>query len=271
MENNSQQFVDFVENHLNQNCESELIEMTALTGHSVGGAGKSAKDEFYSSYVRCLAYINKEGELTKEEISLFYYLDNTTPLRYLDIEKLTPYTFVVKKLKDKNVFYIVDLKEKATTTLFDEIIKEETAVIEIEEGDSIFTFDRKYGWYEGKVDLENKKIVVLLYPERKTTDATNSLETFRKIKEDFKNFYHKVLDQCSYDLVYIANEWKDEDDTHEITNEEIYNRIDKNHFDIEIRDKKFTIYFEDDDLFWGHTIMYEGNIENNEHKATIAG
>ena len=80
-----------------------------------------------------------------------------------------------------------------------------------------------------------------------------------------------MLDQCSYDLVYIANEWKDEDDTHEITNEEIYNRIDKNHFDIEIRDKKFTIYFEDDDLFWGHTIMYEGNIENNEHKATIAG
>ena len=271
LKNNSQNFVDFVDNYLKENCEEELFEMTVLTGHSVGGAGKSPKDEYYSSYVRCLAYIDREGKLKKEEVSLFYFLENTTPLKYLDIKKLSVYNVLVKKLKDKNIYCIVKLNGKVETTVFDEIIKEETTPLEIEDGENLFEFDRTYGWYAGKVKLEGKRATVLLYPERKTKDATKSLNTFRKIEKDFKNFYHTVLSNCAESMVGMANEWKDEDDTHEITAEEIYRRIDKGCFDIEIRDTKLTIYFEDDDLFLGHTILYEGDIENKTFHTTIAG
>ena len=70
-------------------------------------------------------------------------------------------------------------------------------------------------------------------------------------------------------MVRLANDWC-EDDGHIITDEEIYRRIDGD-FSIEIRDKEYTIYFDDDDLFYGHTIVYNGNIENNEFDTTIAG
>mgnify|MGYP003317061930 CR=1 FL=1 len=96
---------------------------------------------------------------------------------------------------------------------------------EIEDGEKLFEFDRTYGWYAGKVKLEGKRATVLLYPERNTKDATKSLNTFRKIEKDFKNFYHTVLSNCAESMVGMANEWKDEDDTHEITAEEIYRRI----------------------------------------------
>lgn len=110
----------------------------------------------------------------------------------------------------------------------------------------------------------------MLFPETNTTDATELLSTFKKIKNDFKNFYHKVLSQCSKNMVVMANGWREDDDTHEITAEEIYTRIDGD-FGIEIRGKEYTLYFNDDNLFWGHTILYNGNIENNIFDTTIAG
>ena len=69
----------------------------------------------------------------------------------------------------------------------------------------------------------------------------------------------------------LANEWREDGDTHEITAEEIARRIDSDSLDLEIYKKDYTIYFDDDDLFWGHSIVYNGNIETNEFDATIAG
>lgn len=133
-----------------------------------------------------------------------------------------------------------------------------------------FSYDKTLELYEGKVSIGNKNISVMLCPENNTTNATESLNTFKTIENDFKHFYHKVLIQCAKEMVELANDWREEEDTHEITAEEICNRIDGD-FDIEIRGKDYTIYFNDDDLFLGHTIVYNGNIDNNEFDATIAG
>lgn len=266
----SKQFKKFVKTYLKDECEGKNIKITALTGFLIGGACKSKGAEFYSQYIKCLAYIDYNNQLVENEIRLLHFLDNTTPLNHLNLENLTPYNFIVKKVKDKNLYYIIKLKGKSKTNLFNSIIEEQSKPLSIIEDDVTFNYDRTLDWYQGKVVIENKNVSVMLYPETNTTDATESLNTFKQIKKDFKNFYHKVLSQCSKDIRIMANDWREDDDTHEITSEEIYKRIDGD-FEIEIRGKDYTIYFNDDDLFWGHTIVYNGNIENNEFDTTIAG
>ncbi|MBQ3502452.1 MAG: DUF2262 domain-containing protein [Clostridia bacterium] len=265
----SKEFKNYVKTYLKDKCEGKILKITALTGFLIHGAAKLKGDEFYRDNIKCIAYINND-QVSKKEIRLTYFLDNTTPLNNLKLDDLTPYIFEVKKLKDNDVFYVVKVKGKSKTNKFDTIIEEQSKPLVITEEDTTFNYDRTFDWYNGKVNIENKNISIMLYPETNTTDATESLNTFKKIKNDFKNFYHKVLSQCSKDIRVMANDWREDGDTHEITSEEIYKRID-NDFDIEIRGKDYTIYFNDDDLFWGHTILYNGNIENNIFDTTIAG
>ena len=266
----SKQFKNYVKRYLKDECEGNILKITALTGFLIRGASKSKGNEFYSNYIKCIAYIDNRNQIVENEISLLHFLDNTSPLKHLNVEDLTPYTFIVKKIKDKNIYYLIKLKGKSKTNKFDSIIEEQSKPLTIIEDNNTFIYDRTLDWYKGKVVIENKNISVMLSPETNTTDATESLDTFKKIKNHFKNFYHKVLSQCSKDIVALANSWREDDDTHEITSEEIYKRIDSD-FDIEIIGKDYTIYFNEDNLFWGHTILYNGNIENDKFDTTIAG
>lgn len=265
----SKEFKNFVKAFLKNECEGKVFRFTALTGFLIHGAVKLKGDEFYTDNIECIAYIC-DNQLLKKRIRLTYFLDNTTPLNNLKLDDLTPYVFEVKKLKDNDVFYLVKVKGKSKTKEFNAIIEEQSKSLDITEENVTFNYDRTFDSYEGKVIIENKNISVMLYPEANITDVSDSLNTFKKIKNDFKNFYHKVLSQCSNDMKVMANDWRRDGDTHEITPEEIYQRIDGD-FDIEIRGKDYTIYFNDDDLFWGHTILYYGNIENNVFNTTIAG
>ena len=78
-------------------------------------------------------------------------------LKLLKIKALTPYEFIVRKIKGKEFYYIIKVKGKSHTKKFDSIIKENTKVIEIRDGKDVFTYDRRISMYEGKVNIDNKK------------------------------------------------------------------------------------------------------------------
>ena len=133
-----------------------------------------------------------------------------------------------------------------------------------------FSFNKQFSQYDGKFTFNNKKIDITLEPARNSTDASKSIETFKKINADFNSFYKNILTKCAEEIVDLANDWNS-DDEHIITENEIIDRINNNIFCIEINESDFSIYFEDDDLFFGHTIIYYGNIDNDKVSVDIAG
>ena len=264
-------FKKFCNEFLETQCENEITNFTVLTGHYISGAARSKGEEYFSAYIRCLAYANQNNDIIENEIRFMYYLNNDKQLKYLDIKNLSVYNIKCKKVKDKNLYYILNVKN-VKDKRFDKIIQEQLKPITITVNDVLFTFDRRFSQYEGKYVVEDKKIEVSLQPNRNSIDADNSIETFKKINENFISFYENILKKCSKDIVELANEWNDDDECdHEITEQEIFERINKNNIFIEIREKKFTIYMDDDDLFFGHSIVYYGNIENDEFSVDIAG
>lgn len=266
----SKAFKEFIKKYEKENCEGKPFQITVLSGFNVKGAGKSKDYDFYCQHINCLASINK-GKVADGALKFLYFIDNGQSSSFLDIENLTPYDFIVRKIKNKEEYLVIKLKGKSETTLFNSIIEEQSKPLIIKSGSDVFEFHKTYEDYEGKVVIDNKKINVSLYPKSNTTDATESLNTYNKIKNDFKNFYNTILSQCSKNMVSMANEWREEGDTHEITADEIFKRIDSDSFDLEVRNTKYTIYLDDGDLFFGHTIMYKGNIDNEEFSTTIAG
>ena len=263
-------FMQFCNDYLNTQCEGDIITLKVLTGYNLAGAAKSKGQDYYSSSVNCIAYINQSNELVQENITFTYFLLNTAHLQFLHIENLCCYSIKCKKVKDRNLYYIIRLN-KIKEKRFAPIIAEEARPITISVNDTEFKFDKILSWYDGKVELNGYTIDVSLNPETNTLDATTSVETYKKIMEDFDNFYKKVLNRCANELVEGANEWRDEDDSHEITVEEFERRIDTKKLSISISGTSYSFYFDDDNLFWGHTIVYDGNIENDEFSVYIEG
>lgn len=263
-------FKRFCKKYLTEKCDGAVIEITVLTGHNIGGAAKLQDQEYYSSTLKGIAYINEKGELIENDIKFTYYLNNKKPLNILRTKNLSVYCIECKKIKDKDLYYLLKIKS-IQDNRFDEIIKEQLKPI-IKDIDGVsFVFDKVFSQYEGKLNLESKEINITLEPDRDGVDATKSIETYKKIKSDFKNFYDTVLKKCSEGIVQWANDWNNDDDNHEITVSEIEKRIDKKNVVMEINGSDFSVYFDDDDLFYGHTIVYYGNIDDEKYSVDIAG
>ena len=89
-----QRFDSLVNDYLENECESEVFEVTALTDYSINGASKAGKEEFYSRYVTC-THLLKQGQAVQEKFRAFCYVFDTAKI--YKFEDVTPYTLLVKK------------------------------------------------------------------------------------------------------------------------------------------------------------------------------
>lgn len=119
-----------------------------------------------------------------------------------------------------------------------------------------------------------------------TTDEDDVKELLTDAEEFYKNrqeWDRKIREYASKELTELANDWLDaeyydDDDesgeetqtVHEITEEEFARRI--GICDISFDgDGDFSVYYADDDMFAGHTVVVYGNIKTGFDSASIAG
>lgn len=83
----------------------------------------------------------------------------------------------------------------------------------------------------------------------------------------------KAREFASKYLTDNANDWKyseveNEEDFVEITEKEFAERLEINDISL-YNDGNFTIYYADDDMFWGHSVIVDGNIKTGFEEAYI--
>ena len=264
----AKEFKQFCKDYLEKKCEQQTIQFTALSGYNFCGGAKSKGEDYYSATIKCIAYIDEKGEVVEKKVNFTYYLNNKKTLKFIKTKNLTTYKILCKKFKDKDLYYLLKIR-KVRDKRFNNLVSEYLKPITVDIDGLSFSFNKQFSQYDGKFTFNNKKIDITLEPARNSTDATNSIATFKKINADFDTFYKNILTRCAKEIVDLANDWND--DEQEITENEIINRINEKIFCIEINESDFSIYFEDDDLFLGHTIIYYGNIENDKVSVDIAG
>ena len=106
--------------------------------------------------------------------------------------------------------------------------------------------------------------------DNKEDEIIFSVDTTRYLINNFEKIYEKILNETSKDILELANEWNEEENI-KFTEKIIKERIDKNNVYISIRKDDFTVYLDDDYIFFGHSIVYNGNITNNNFYVDIAG
>lgn len=132
------------------------------------------------------------------------------------------------------------------------------------------------GDIEGEVEINGQKIYFGI-----TVDDINDKETvekliskFRKFIADFDKWDKEIRAFSAEKLTDNANDWlqdslEDDEEFVKITKEKFAERMVLN--SIGFDENGFDVYYDDDDMFWGHCILVYGTLENGIEEAQIAG
>ena len=138
------------------------------------------------------------------------------------------------------------------------------------------TFDESLGSFEGEVEISGQNIYFGI-----SVDDINDKETVDRLISEFKKFISefdrwdkRIREFAAKSLTDCANDWlqdslEDGEPFIEITEERFAQRMVLN--SIGYDENGFDVYYDDDDMFWGHCILVYGTLENGIEEAQIAG
>ena len=248
------------------------------------GGGGSLRNGFWDWDEYFLAYVDCEtGELHKEEGRIeFLVIDKEeTPFQFKDetIYKLRVREKLSEEvpegaLPSKNYFLVVDiLEEDAVCPELEEMLIEYRKPVVLQ--DDILgelTYDKQLKSFEGNMAWLRGKIHISLYVDKNNksgiTKAKKALKTMvleqEKWDADLRSFAAK-------ELTKLACEWAESDEeAAKITEESFAKRISLSLIWMS-SGASFSAYFDDDELFFGHSIAVSGSLKKGMISAKIEG
>ena len=146
----------------------------------------------------------------------------------------------------------------------------------IEDAIGKFVLDRKFSCFEGDVNWLGTSCNVVLNTDVEDGEtAEKALDVLHMLYADLKNWDHRFRAYAAEKLVEDANDWlQDEleegEEADPITEEDFAKRIVISMIDIEA-DGSITVYYNDDDMFWGHTVVVYTDQNRKMKDADIIG
>lgn len=133
-----------------------------------------------------------------------------------------------------------------------------------------FLLNRRFKWYEGDLICDgNTCQVKLKLDSNSNAKADSAVLTFSSIKRDLGQWVLKAKEKANEELLSVALNCQD--DSLELSSDDFKNCIRPLQSIIIKNDKSFEMYFGDSDIFGGHQIMMQGNIEDGFLGSDIVG
>lgn len=263
----------------------EEKELIVLISESVGSASSFGKG-MWTPYAELLAFIDTSDNSFVHERGCLEWLceDSESGEWRYNLQKLTMYRVKCraetekKRKADLSIHYFLltevlerDVKEPELQKVLDEYLKP------VEINDELcgkFVLERQFDWFAGKIDWAGQECSIYLecdFDDDET--AEKALKHFKKIYNKLDIWDKKLRKFAAAELTENANEWleeSDEEDAPPITEKSFAERIHIAEFSID-EEGDFTAYYDDDDMFWGHTVEITGNVDGEIDSADICG
>lgn len=266
--------------------EEQEQELLVLTSESVGSAGSWGRKGLWSPSAGLLAHINTaDGQLQKDGCLSWLAEEGDAPGWGFGLRKLTIYRVRARALKEGpaagKYFMLLEVLETLATEPRLEPIRQayltpvtltDAAFPGVE-----FELERQFDWFSASLDWLGEPCHVSLESDDDNLEtAQAALAAFKRLYADLPEWDAKFRAFAAAELTDNANDWQaaaaedNEREYQELTEAEFARRISISEFNMN-PDGDFTAYYDDDDLFWGHVILVEGNIDGRINDAYIAG
>lgn len=255
----------------NDNFDEKIMEIQAVTGSSKLGGAKGPGEELWEAEINITAWKSIHSENICNEN---YFLTTKVDTEYLHelMRKILPDTIYTLKVRQNgNKFLLVEIIEnKNIDNELENILKEQTRPIIYE--DKIlgrFTLDKRFNEYTGRIKWHNKEIEITVekYIGKRLNDVFIIANEFVKEQEVWDK---RIKEFVAGKLLKLKNKSWLEENEEEITVDKFIEKIEIESINISLKNK-FEICFDDGEIFWGHSIVVNGNLEKGPLKAEIAG
>ena len=137
-----------------------------------------------------------------------------------------------------------------------------------------FVLDREFSWFEGIVNWNGTEANVYLETDEEDGDtAEQAMKVLKEVVDNIVDNDTRYREFAAQELTELANEWMDESDeidAEEITKEIFAKRMEISEITVN-SDGSLSLFYNDDDMFWGHAIEIEVKPNGEIISADIAG
>lgn len=264
----------------------EEKEVLVLTDDSDAGAGLLHKN--WEASQDFLAYIDVSSrELKKGEGRLQWLVSEEQQKEFssaypYNFEKMSVYHLKVRELIDKSVpegfielmgnrLMVVEVLGKTEDERLNEIKEAYLTPVTLSH-DKLGDFDlnRQFSCFEGNILWGEEEIEVLLEIDTEDKETWHkALENLAFIIENQEKLDKEWREFSARELTELANDWAEEE-IPLITEEAFAKRLEISSITID-EEGDYTIYYNDDDMFYGHSIEINGNTEKGVKSANMVG
>jgi len=235
-----------------------------------GVVRSSFMDECSMSFT-FFAYIKNDADILQESI----YVTKKIPSMETSVKWIEPLSII--KIEGEQIIHHGQKRIKLKEVIESNVSHKDLEQILIKRSEPVIyessilgnlTLDRRLDWYEGKVDWNGNTIFVFLSGELSEVDKMEknvvSILSDQKEWDDF--IKRKICDE----LLNLKNEsWLEEGEM-PLTAAEFISKISLESITVNDSDK-FQMNYNDGDIFWGHAITVETDLEKNIEHIGIEG
>ena len=272
-----------VQTDFEKEFETEEYEMLILVQSSCKGAAiikdmlKPSVDFFASIDLRTGQFSHEKGRL-----EWLIKNDNARKGWGYEFEQFGIYRVTVRKCipQDQtqymnNRYMLINvLEENASNEKLETLKEYYSKPISIENELGSFALDREFSWFEGSINWNGVDANVYLETDEEDGDtAKQAMKVLKRVVDNIVENDIKYREFAAEELTELANEWmdaSDEIDTEEITKEIFMKRMEMSEIMVS-SNGSLSLFYNDDDMFWGHVIEIDVDSSGEIINAHIAG
>ncbi|MBD5087289.1 MAG: DUF2262 domain-containing protein [Clostridiales bacterium] len=253
-------------------------------------ASRWGENKLYEASVTALAFVDvATGDLIEDKCYLEWQLTEkecNTSEKIFNLQGKTIYRLKVQEslpfsnsygeeVRRGKYLWVKEVLERSCHEERLDVILEEylKPVVIHPEGCEELVLDKSLGMFSGDGSWNGESCQINLdVDENGAETANDAQDTLKKLMDKCKEWDEKARKYAAAELAECASDWaRDEDDNaEEITEEEFAKRMVISEICVTIGGN-FEIFYDDDNMFWGHVIIVSGNIETGIDDATMAG
>lgn len=252
----------------------EEFDILAVTGANGFGGARAPGEEYWTVTLPLTAWREDDGPIHQEDTVLVALADEKV-LPYL--RRRAPGDSIIQArvrqgLNDDR-FLLVGMPAPMMDRELKAILDEQKKPVTFwESGLGTFTLNRAVGWFELETDWLDQPVRLEFDRDENRADCLLHLHTLMDKQQEWDR---RVRDFAADKLLELANQWaqeggEEEEEPQEVTREDFMSRMELDAVQV-YEDGAFDFWFNDGDLFWGHSIHVTGSLEDGPEDAQMEG
>lgn len=265
--------------------EKEVLVLTE------GGTSSSrwGENKLWQASVTVLAVVDvATGELTEKKCNLnwqmteaennngkVYDIKGETIYRLRVQESLPFLSFGDVEIPRGNTLWVkAVLESNCSEARLEQILAEfrKPVILQLDAGEELL-LDKSIGLFSGEGHWNGEECLINMdVDEESSVTAEDALETWNKLIANSQEWDDKARKFAAEEMTDNANDWAldADENAEEMTKEDFAKRLIISEVCVST-DGNFEIFYDDDDMFWGHVVIVSGNIETGIDDAYMAG